>query len=72
MKATKRDLTGRKIVAVDFRHFRGEDTTHEEMGPIRCTNPVLTLDNGRRVWFLVQETEIGEYGVAIHISDKGG
>ena len=30
----------------------------------------LVLDNGRRVFFNVQETDVGEYGVRIGVSDK--
>jgi hypothetical protein len=63
MRATKRHLVGRRIMAVDFRPFddgRG-GTAH---------NPVLTLDNGRRVTFTTEETEVGEYGTLISISPR--
>jgi hypothetical protein len=33
-------------------------------------DPVLTLDDGRRVWFVVEETETSEYGVDICVSPK--
>lgn len=62
MKAKTRDLVGRTIKAVDWRPFKSYDprgTAH---------NPILTLDNGRRVWFTTEETESGEYGTSICIS----
>ena len=63
MKATARDLVGRRITAVAFQPFpdgRGAN----------ATDPILTLDNGRRVWFVVQETDTGDYGVSIQISER--
>lgn len=68
MKATKRDLVGRKIVAVDFRPFR---TERAGAGAEKTTRPVLTLDNGRRVWFNVAETDVGDYGIEILITERG-
>jgi hypothetical protein len=61
-----RDLVGRRITAVEFRQFpdgRGG----------RASKPVLTLDNGRRVFFITEETDVGEYGTRICIApgDKG-
>lgn len=61
MKANKNHLIGRTITAVDMRPFpdgRG-GTAHD---------PVITLDNGRVLWFVVDETEVGEYGVCVYIS----
>jgi hypothetical protein len=58
MKAKKTDLIGRRIVAVDFRPFdngRGET----------ADDPILTLDDGSKLCFIVQETEVGEYGVRL-------
>ena len=63
MKATKGHLIGRKIVSVEWRYFS------DGKGG-RTTDPVLVLDNGRRVFFNVQETDVGEYGVRIGVSDK--
>lgn len=63
MNATKLDLVGRTIVAIDFRPFsdgRGGG----------ATAPKITLDNGRALWFTTQETDVGDYGTAICI-DKG-
>jgi hypothetical protein len=60
--AKARDLVGRTITAVDFRKF--------QRGPNRgwATDPVLTLDNGKQVHFVVQETEVGEYGIEVCVS----
>jgi hypothetical protein len=64
-----RDLVGRTIVAVDFgRWYDGK--RHEWI-----TDPVLTLDNGREMGFVVLETDCGEYGVSIALTPppkKGG
>ena len=56
-----RDLVGRTIVAVDLGRFadgRGG----------WAFQPVITLDNGRRLTFSVQETDTGEYGVELLLS----
>jgi len=66
MNIKARDLIGRTIVAVDFRVFstgRGRE---------KSTNPVITLDNGRKLWFVVAETEVGIYGVEIADKRKEG
>lgn len=60
-----RDLVGRKIVAVEFHPFKCRRHYNEW-----ATQPVITLDNGRRLRFVVQETDYGEYGVALALSDK--
>lgn len=63
MKATRRALIGRKIVGVDFRPFDdGKGGT--------AHNPTLMLDNGRRVYFTTEETDMGEYGTLIGITPK--
>jgi hypothetical protein len=61
--ATKRDLLGRTIVGVDFGRFH--DSAHGWR-----TDPVLILDNGRRIYCVVQETNGCGYGVALCITDK--
>jgi hypothetical protein len=61
----KADLIGRTIVDVDWGWF-GTGLSHHP----RTTDPVLTLDNGRRLSFTVCETEVGEYGIEMAISDK--
>lgn len=75
MDARKRDLVGRKIVAVDFRRFACDSRSCTCSGghgrSSWHSNPVLTLDNGRRVWFVAEETEGSEYGTAVCITDKG-
>lgn len=58
-RATRRSLVGRKIVGVDFK--RQYDSSRH----VNFTQPVLTLDNGCELVFVVQETDIGEYGVTI-------
>jgi len=49
----KRDLIGRRIVAVDFRFFRGVPGADGTKGPTYM-DPCLTLDNGRRVYFIAK------------------
>ena len=56
-----RDLVGRTIVAVDLRRFA------DARGGW-AFDPVITLDNGRRLAFSVQETDTGEYGVELLLS----
>lgn len=60
----ERRLLGRSVVAVTWNLFDGEqDGSHA----IPSQQPTLTLDNGARLRFSVDETEIGEYGVALHV-----
>lgn len=56
-----RDLVGRTIVAVDLQRFSDGKGGW-------AFDPVLTLDNGRRLGFSVQETDTGEYGVELLLS----
>lgn len=56
-----RDLMGRCIVAVDLGRF-----TDGKGG--WAFDPIITLDNGRKLSFNVQETEVGEYGVELLLS----
>jgi len=68
-KATKPDLVGRSIVDVDFRAFRARP---EQKGDRTMAHaPVLILDNGDRVHFMTEETDVGEYGTCILITKKG-
>lgn len=55
--ATAKLLVGRTIVAFDRRPF------DDGRGSL-AYDPVLVLDNGAHVTFIVQETEAGTYGVA--------
>lgn len=61
MKATSKLLVGRTIVDVQFWSFAARP------GLDRSTadDPVITLDNGARLHFITQETEVGEYGTHI-------
>ena len=62
MKANTKHLIGRTITAVDFRPFpNGAGVTAHD--------PILTLDNGRKLYFITEETETGDYGVKICITD---
>jgi len=60
---SKRELIGRKIVDFDPRPFdadprikRNKRTAHD---------PIITLDDGSRLYFVTEETEVGDYGVWI-------
>src|SRR5215469_11890550 len=64
-------LIGRRIVAVQLNRF----DRNVEGQPIRyegkerwATSPEIVLDNGQRLRFLIQETEVGEYGVELILS----
>lgn len=65
-RARKTDLVGRTIVDVDFRPFRSQ---RDDYRP-KAHNPVFVLDNGKRVWFVVEETEMEDYGVNVCITRK--
>jgi hypothetical protein len=62
MMAQRKQLIGRTITGVEFRPFDNGSggTAH---------NPVLILDNGRRLLFMTEETDTGEYGTSIIITD---
>lgn len=62
MNAQKRDLVGRKIVDINFRRHR----TSDECGNVPTSDPTITLDNGDRLFFTVDEDE-GGYGITIGI-----
>lgn len=61
-EANKR-LRGRRIVKVLLRPFNDE-----LRGTV--TDPLIVLDDGTTLSFLTQETDVGEYGVKLIISDK--
>lgn len=61
MAAVRRALIGRRIVDVDLNPF--EDGRGD-----RTADPTLILDNGARVFFLVDETEGDGYGVRMGIA----
>ncbi len=64
MKATKCALIGRTIVDVDFRPFKSENGTAHA--------PRITLDNGRVLYFVTEETGGAEYGTFIGITKGCG
>jgi len=56
--SAKKLLTGRTIIEVDLQPFKdGRGGT--------VYNPVLTLDNGAEISFIVQPTDVGRYGIGI-------
>ena len=60
MRVRSRDLVGRKIVGVRWNKFR----SHPDTNPNATAGaPHIILDNGSVLRFVVQETEVGEYGV---------
>jgi hypothetical protein len=61
-RAKTRELIGRTIVDVEWRPFRAQPGTADRTVAYQ---PVLTLDNGARVYFRTQETDVGEYGTLI-------
>ena len=64
LAAKRRDLVGRTITAVEGEaHW---DDTRKRW----IHQPTLTLDDGRAVWFVTEESDIGEYGTEICISPK--
>jgi hypothetical protein len=67
MNARKRDLIGRKIVAVEWNRHRADDDPKSSRYRDWVTDPVLVLDNGARIYFTTQETELGFYGVRINL-----
>lgn len=58
-----RELIGRTIVGVELREF-----DNGRRG--KACNPMLRLDDGRVLFFIVQETEVGEYGIALELIGK--
>jgi hypothetical protein len=62
--AQKRDLVGRTITAVEWcEHW---DSQRNKW----IHKPILSLDDGRTVWFVVEESDTGTYGTEICISPK--
>lgn len=56
-----RDLVGRKIVAVRFNRYRCRTGNKFDW----ATQPEITLDNGRILRFVTQETDYGDYGTKL-------
>ncbi|MES2136620.1 MAG: hypothetical protein V4502_06120 [Pseudomonadota bacterium] len=61
MKATAKHLIGRRIIAVDWHAF------YDKGRGCMIHRPEITLDSGRRLWFVTEESE-GDYGTLICIS----
>jgi len=55
-----RALKGRRIVDVRLNRF----ATHVPGHPW-ATDPILTLDDGTRLCFITEETDVGRYGTRI-------
>jgi hypothetical protein len=56
-------LIGRTIIAVDFRVFQ------TGIGQGKAANPILTLDNGRKLSFGCSEA-IHQHGIKMELSSK--
>jgi hypothetical protein len=68
MSIRKRDVIGRTITDVNLGgYWTGEGHARKWM-----TDPVFTLDNGRRLYFIVHEdNDGGEYGIEASLSKSG-
>jgi hypothetical protein len=71
-----RRLRGRRIVKIKLNPFDGADRStglygEEKTGVPRemSTNPEIFLDDGTIVRFHVEETNIGDYGVRLILTD---
>lgn len=63
-KEAMQRLKNRKIVNIKMNKFktgRGNETS---------TDPHIYLDDGSFIWFVVEETDTGDYGIALCISDS--
>lgn len=63
LKEKTKLLKGRRIVAIEWRAFRRRVGRENDW----TTDPVFTLDNGVRVTFSTNETEVGEYGISVNV-----
>jgi hypothetical protein len=61
-----RRLRGRRIVKVRVRRF---NANINKKGVVWATDPIIELDDGTLISFLTQETEVGEYGVELILSE---
>lgn len=64
----KKFLKGRRIVEVKWNSFKTGRSVGRGQG--WTTDPVFILDDGSKVGFSVQETEVGEYGISVNIRPK--
>jgi hypothetical protein len=63
-----RDLVGRTITHVDLQGYWSGEGRHRKW----MTDPVFTLDNGRKLYFIVHEdNDGGDYGIEATLT-KGG
>ena len=63
MRAQTRDLVGRTIVGVEWRHMR----TGPQHNNGWTSDPTIVLDNGARLFFTVDETDGESYGITVGI-----
>lgn len=59
-RVSKRQLVGRRIVDFDPQPFYAGKARD-----FMAHDPVITLDDGSKLTFTVEETDAGEYGIAI-------
>jgi hypothetical protein len=64
----KKLLKGRKIVEIQWNAFRTGRGARRRQG--WTTDPVFILDDGSKVCFSVDETEISEYGISVNVCPK--
>lgn len=62
-----RQLIGRTIVGFEPRPFPAGS---KAMSAPTAHDPVIILDNGQRLLFRTEETEVGRYGTCILITPK--
>ena len=74
-KRETRALIGRRITGVELHRFDRNRNKQEEGYPQPyggkdrwASDPVIELDNGQRLRFVVQETDVGEYGIELVLS----
>jgi hypothetical protein len=68
-KATAQALRGKTIARVFFHPFdpnQDGSTTIKD----KVTDPEIVFTDGSRLRFSVEETEIGEYGVALSLDER--
>lgn len=65
-KPSKPRLRGRKIVKVIWNEFP------TGRGNAKSTDPTFILDDGSRLSFSVQETDVGEYGISVNLHKSKG
>ena len=61
MKWDRQKIVGQRIVEVNLRPF------DDGRGGV-ATDPEIILENGVRLHFTVQETEVGDYGILLGLA----